>query len=257
MRSGVRSIAIGWRSSDKPRAARFTARLRSKRARNASFSSGARDGAVGTAPERQIEHGAGLERIERHRARDQIGGAQGIAAPDAGALQRVAKGIAVTQRRGQLDDRALGRFGQRADEIARRHPSPGRRAERDRRDRERARLLVVAAGERRGDGAGQRMQAGREQPGGGAQGDTGGKAAPPGARADLRAEIGHPIDPLHADPQTIVRPEIRDRDERAAERARTRGAGQFQSRLLAQEHYGTKRPQTLVVADPPAQVKSL
>ena len=207
--------------------------------------------AVVAAAEREIEHRAGFEIGQRDLACDQIGGARGIGAADAGALERGAEAVAAAQGGGEFDDRALGRLGERADEIVGGHAAPGRCAEAERGDRERARFLALGAGYAGGDEAGDRLDARRGQCGGGDQAGAGGETAPPSEAADARAEIGHPVGLVQRGAKAILPGDDGHRRHGAAKAARTGAAGQFQSRLLAQEHGERSAPKRINVADHP------
>ena len=203
------------------------------------------------AAKRKIEHRAGFEVGQIHFAGDEIGGARRIGAAHAGALKRGAEAVAAAQGGGEFDDRALGRFGERADEIVGGHAAPGRCAEAERGDREGAGFLALGACHADGDESGDRLDAGRGQCGGGDQAGAGGETAPPGEAADARAEIGHPIGVMQRGAQAILPGNDRRGHNGAAEAARAGTAGQFQSRLLAQEHGERSAPKRINVADHP------
>ena len=80
------------------------------------------------------------------------------------------------------------------DGVGRRHPAAGVGAISERREGQRARLVILGIGQRRGRRADHRLQTGGEAPRSGAERDAGGEAAEPVARADPRAEIGDEVD---------------------------------------------------------------
>ncbi len=200
------------------------------------------------ATHRQRQDRAGLELVERHRAADQRHDARGLVHANAGALQRLVERVAACQRHAQVDLRPLGRLGQAPDEAGCRHASPGGGAEPERRDGLRAGFLKRRAGQ-----DGRRVtEHGREarprHPCRGDQRGAGRRAAPPGAAADVLAEIGYPVGARGRVAQAIDERRRRGRVERRGherthprrrnERAHPRGASrprQFQPLLFTQK----------------------
>ena len=198
----------------------------------------ARGAPIVAAPKRQIQHRAGLQILQRHFASDEIGDTGGIGAADAGTLQGPAERVAIADRGGKLDDRALGRFGERADEIVGGHTPAGGGTKAERRDRKRMRFLALRRGHAGGDETWHRADAGRGQDGGGDEAGARGKAAPPRAAADAGAKIRHPIHLQKRGAQPLAQRQFAHRRDRAAEAAAAGSAGEFQSWLLAQKHGG-------------------
>ena len=199
------------------------------------------DGARRSAAERQRQARARLDVVERYRLRDQLRRTRRIGAADAGTGQDVRQRIALAQRRAQLDMRAFGCLGERRDEVVRRHAMAGVAAPGERRDGLAARLFPGGAVERGGGGADERAHAGVQRPDRRQQAGQRCEAAPPVARADLRAEVGRPVDRAPVDTEQPRRPHRRPRAghaRQAHERARRGAAGQLIALIVAQKHAG-------------------
>ena len=82
----------------------------------------------------------------------------GLGAADAGALEHAGEAVAAAEGGAQVDDRPLGRFGERLDRVGRRHAAAGVGAVGERRDGERARFLALGVGQGRRRGAGDRRR---------------------------------------------------------------------------------------------------
>jgi hypothetical protein len=74
------------------------------------------------ATERQRDARARWNIGEGSRIRDQLCRSRRVLAADPRALQHAGEAVAVAQRRGQLENGPLGRFGKRPDQIIARHP---------------------------------------------------------------------------------------------------------------------------------------
>ncbi|MCY1177830.1 hypothetical protein D9M73_181540 [compost metagenome] len=179
---------------------------------------------------------AGFQIAERHGGRDQRGRILRIALGQTCALQHVARAAAAPDGDGAILDRAFGRFGERDDQVVRRHMPPAVTTPGDRRDRLRARFVTIGAGERAGHGAEQgTTDRRRDRDCARAQGGAGRRATPPFERTDPRSEIGHPIDLQCGSAQPIDQAQFGLRHDRAAERHRRRTARLLQAMIASQE----------------------
>ena len=149
---------------------------------------------VRPAAERHVHERAGADVGDRHDAADQAGDLRGLGGGDAGPLEHAGEAVAAAQSGAKVDDRPLRAFGERLDRVGRRHPAAGVAAISERRDGERARFRELGVGQRRGHGAGQRLEARRQRPRCVTQAETGDEAAQPFARADALAEIDDEIE---------------------------------------------------------------
>ena len=236
--------------SARPRRASATA-PRSKRARKASCSSGRATVRSGRRPSVSSIRVPGRISSSGDRLRDQRRGGLGIAPADARAQQRPVEASPSPSVADSSMRRAFGRFGERRDEIVRRHPPAGRRALGERRDalarapRPTRRRPAAPAPRRRSA-----VEARRQHPGRGAQRGAGReRRATSRATADPRAEIGHPVDPRRSARSRSSGDVGGARHERTAERRARRAARQFQALIIAQEH--ACPPRIVDVADPP------
>ena len=171
------------RAPARRRRARSTA-LRSKRARNASLSSGRATFLSVRRPSVRSSRVPGLSLVERHRSGDQVGERRPHRrAPTPARCERGGEAVALTQRRGQFERRALGRVASAA-RPGRSRPCGGR----CRRPRPAARSTARAPRPipRRSARAGRRPKIGWAKPGASSHAvaassaDAGRGAAPPG-----------------------------------------------------------------------------
>jgi hypothetical protein len=152
------------------------------------------------AAEHQVHPGARAQIVERHGVGDHRRDLARLVARDARAFEDAGEAVALPDRRRQLDARPLGRVGERLDRAGRGDALAGIAAQAERRDAERADLLLVRGAHRRFGDEADRLEIGRHHAGGGAEPQAGEQAAEPFARSDPRAEVddevgaGEPVD---------------------------------------------------------------
>ena len=259
MRSGVSSTAIGWRCIDRPLAARVIVRRKSnarrklkllERARIALLRRGGRASASNRVPGRMSSSGTAP------RDQSAIARASALATPARRSSAAKLSPSLIAEEKGRV--RPLGRFGERRDQVVRRHALAGVGAPGERRDRLRAGIVPCRAGQRAR--ACRRRSAARS------------RATAPRSRAASAAQVAAPRhqsrEPIRA-PRSGVqsmlaiasrsRSSRRRRRDQRDQRGRTRGAcrppGRDHDRCAGT--HGENRPRNVVADPPPAQAESL